>query len=163
MEIVKPFHLGAYHLIVVLPIDASSVALPKDNTLVPVQKILAQSTVHFAETLDDNLPNRLKVKVEAGTADTRPAPGVIFLHARFTEMNPGSAAARIFTQGFGGATHITMDGEFTDSLTGKALVRFQHHNYHSKGGLINKYTAALEENEEQIANSVAQLIRAFYP
>ena len=42
-------------------------------------------------------------------------------------------------------------------------MRFQHHNYHSKSGLFNKYTAALEENEEQISDSIGKLLKAFYP
>ena len=111
--------------------------------------------------MDGDFPNRMHVKVEAGqTQNMVPATGVLFLHAKFVEIDPGSSWARLFSKGFAGASHITIAGEFTDAQTGKSLLRFQHHNYHSGGAL---YTSILAENEEQIAGVLAHVVKAFYP
>ncbi len=165
VDIVQTFHLHDYSQILVLPIDTTNLPMPTDNSRRPTEKILAKSTEHFAAELDGQLPNRMKIKAAPAPANVslKGNPGTLLLRARFTEMNPGSASARVFSVGFAGATHITMQGEFLDGATGKVLVRFSHHNYHSKAGLINRYMAALEENEEQIAESVSKLIKAFYP
>ena len=165
VEIRQPFHLRDYRLIVVLPIDTAGLALPTDNTRRPVEKNLTKATAHFAEELDNNLPNRMKVKVTAALGDTplKGNPGTLVLRAKFSEINPGSSSARVFSLGFAGATHVTMTGEFFDGGTGTPLLTFSHHNYHGKAGLINKYTTALEENEEQIAEALSKLIKAFYP
>ncbi len=63
VEIVQPFHLQAFHQVLVLPIDPAGLEMPTDNTRVPVEKTLAKSTAYFAEQFDNDLPNRMKVKV----------------------------------------------------------------------------------------------------
>ena len=165
VEIVQTFHLRDYNRVLVPPIDTTGMKMPTDNTRRPVEKNLAGASAHFAEELDSHLPNRMKVKVEVAPATValKGNPGVIILRAKFAEIDPGEASARVFSLGFAGATHITMQGEFIDGATGRVLVRFSHHNYHSKAGLFNRYMAALEENEEQIAESLSKLVKAFYP
>ena len=165
VEIVQPFHLRDYNRVLVLPIDATGLKMPTDNTRRPVEKNLEKATASFTEELDNDLPNRMKVKAVTAPANTALTgnPGAIVLRAKFKEIDPGEASARVFSLGFAGATHITMQGELIDGATGKVLTRFSHHNYHGKAGLFNRYTAALEENEEQIAESLSKLLKAFYP
>ena len=161
LEIVQPFQLRGFRRILVLPIDISGVEMPTDNSRRPLEKVLADCTAYMAEQLDNEMPNRLKIKGTATPADTdlRRNAGAIILRSRFTEMNPGSAAARTFSRGFAGATHITMKGEFIDGGTGQVLLRFSLHNYHSKAGLISRYMSALEENMDQIAESLGDLLK----
>lgn len=165
VQIFQTFHLRDYNRVLVLPINPSGITMPTDNTRRPVEKNLAKSTDIFVEEFDNDMPNKMKVKVVTAPANTniRGNPGALILRAKFREMDPGTSAGRTFSLGFAGATHVTLAGEFIDGATGKTLVMFSHHNYHSKAGIFNKYTAALEENEQQLAESISKLIKAFYP
>ncbi len=165
VDIIQAFHLKDYTRVLVLPIDVTSGALPTNSGNAATERVLAKTTPYFADQLDSNLPNRMKVKVQAVPANTGldSNPGNIILRAKLVEMNAGSEVGRVASLGFSGATHITMEGEFIDGGTGRTLLRFTQHNQHFKGGIFHKSTAALEENEDQIAESVAKLIKAFYP
>lgn len=167
VEIVERFHLSAYQRILVLPVDASAVQLPSNrNTQSSLNAILEDSTGHIAHKLQGKLPNRVHISVTptARNTDLKHNPGALILKTRFGAMEIGSSVARMFTAGIAGGSKITLEGEIIDGATGQTLVRFSKANSHSLGGVVaNLNTRVLEDNEDEIIDSVGELFSAFYP
>ena len=169
VEIIERFHLSAYQRILVLPVDARALTRSANqNTQSSIDGIVADATQHMAEQLQGKLPSKAHIKVEVAAANTSPKnnPGALLFKPRFALVDAGSETSRILTMGMAGQTKITLDGEFVDGGSGRLLARFSKTNKHGTGGpvaFIQLNSLNLEANEDEIVNSVGELLNAFFP
>lgn len=162
VEILEPFRLDDYDLVVVEPLDGSKTELPEpdDNAFAPVKSALAHATSPYVAGLDDRIGARIEI-VEASRDEVEPGKRKLILRGRIDKMDPGSQAARYWV-GFGaGAARTEISGELFDPESGKVLVKFNQERRSGVGEFGGDYEELMDRNLAQIGGDVAFLLAAF--
>lgn len=162
VEILEPFRLDDYDLVVVEPLDGSKTELPEpdDNAFAPVKSALAHATSPYVAGLDDRIGARIEI-VEASRDEVEPGKRKLILRGRIEKMDPGSQAARYWV-GFGaGAARTEISGELFDPESGKVLVKFNQERRSGVGEFGGDYEELMDRNLAQIGGDVAFLLAAF--
>ncbi|HEX4498494.1 MAG TPA: DUF4410 domain-containing protein [Thermoanaerobaculia bacterium] len=158
LEVVETFKLSDYDRILVEPLDTSGVELPdpKDNTFVPVKRVLAEAAKPLAAGIAEDSPPDVLI----GTLK-KPEVGALVVHAKVVKMDPGSQAARYWA-GFGaGAAKTGISGEVSDSRTGKVLLRFQQERRSAVGSYGGDYDDLMNRNLWTIGKDLANVLQHF--
>ncbi|MEP7012262.1 MAG: DUF4410 domain-containing protein [Acidobacteriota bacterium] len=162
VEILEPFRLADYDLVVVEPLDGSKTDLPDsdDNAFAPVNSALSHATSPYVAGLDERIGQRIEV-VEASRDEIDPGKRKLILRGKVEKMDPGSQAARYWV-GFGaGAAKTEISGELFDPESGKVLVKFDQERRSAVGEFGGDYEELMDRNLEQIGGDVAFLLAAF--
>ncbi len=130
LEIIQSFKLSDYSKIIVVPVDTSTVLLPKknDNTYEPTKKVLSRMDKIFIKGLKKGIEDKLTIALLEKENEDNPEnlqDGVLMIKVKVTEMNPRSYALRSLF-GFGaGKTRVELKGEVLDAKTKTPLLKFK--------------------------------------
>jgi len=162
VEILQPFRLADYDLVVVEPLDGSRTELPDqdDNAYAPIKSVLAHATDPYVSGLAERIGARIEV-VEASRGEADSEARKLILRGTIDRLDPGSQAARYWV-GFGaGAAKTEISGELFDPASGKVLVKFNQERRSGVGEFGGDYEELMDRNLAQIGGDVAFLLAAF--
>jgi Domain of unknown function (DUF4410) len=163
LEIVEPFQVTAFTMIVVLPLDTKQTPLPKqdDNTYPPTATALSKATDFFITGIKKRVAGKLEASIaeQAPTADA--AKGVLLIRGEVLELNPGSRAARYWV-GFGaGKSRAEIKGEIVNAETGAPLLKFSHARASSMGEGGGDYTTFLDDDIREVGEDIGKMLLSF--
>lgn len=160
VEIVETFDRAGYQRLVVGTFDTSATPLPEpdDNSYARVKQVLGDVETSLIQGLREE-PSGLDVVRQEGEAPAE--EGVLLLHGRVLEMDPGSRAARYWA-GFGaGAARTKLEGELVDAASGRVLLRFTQERRSGVGMGGGGYVELLNRNLRAIGRDLAAGLQQF--
>jgi hypothetical protein len=159
VEFLQDFTITDFSKVRVEPVG-SSASMPSydSNTYEPVTKVLARATDCFTAGVKHG--TSLPVDNEYTSAGK-----TLAIHATVKEIDPGSAALRLWINFGAGAVHTTVVGDVTDTSTGQTLLRFESTT--SDAAMtslgLEGYEGLMAGSIERSGKSVGELIGAFTP